>query len=56
MTSWRVLSSRLLVERRFLRVREDHIRQESGVEFDDFCVIESPLRPLLAVSTRLTSC
>ncbi len=39
---WTVLQRTALVERRFLRVLEDHVRLADGREIDDFCLLESP--------------
>ncbi|HWO12401.1 MAG TPA: NUDIX hydrolase [Polyangiaceae bacterium] len=39
---WHVLSRTLLLERTYLRVREDRVRLGDGREIDDFCVVESP--------------
>lgn len=38
---WQVLHSNYLLKTPWLTVRKDHIRQPSGVELDDFYVIES---------------
>lgn len=40
MRAWTVLKSRVLLERRWLRLREDHVRLPSGAEIDAFHVIE----------------
>lgn len=39
---WRVLSRTPLLDRAFLRVRQDHVRLGDGREIDDFCVLEAP--------------
>lgn len=39
---WRVLQRTPLLERRYLRVVQDHVRLDDGREIDDFCLIESP--------------
>lgn len=41
MKPWEVLGSRLLLERPWLRVREDRVRTENGSIIDEFHVIES---------------
>lgn len=38
---WQVLQSECLLKTPWLKVRKDHIRQPSGVELDDFYIIES---------------
>ena len=38
---WKILSSDYLLKTPWLTVRKDHIRQSSGVELDDFYIIES---------------
>ena len=40
--SWELLGSELLLERKWLRVRQDRVRTQSGVVIDEFHVIESP--------------
>ena len=42
LSSWHVLSRTPLLERAYLRVRQDHVRLGDGREIDDFCVVESP--------------
>lgn len=42
LVSWEVLEAKLLLDRRWLRVREEKIRTGSGVVLDEFHVIESP--------------
>lgn len=39
---WEVLSSRLLFDDKWLTIRKDHIRMPSGVEMDDYYVLEYP--------------
>jgi 8-oxo-dGTP pyrophosphatase MutT (NUDIX family) len=39
---WRVLCRTPLLERAFLRVRQDHVQLGDGREIEDFCVVESP--------------
>ncbi len=38
---WQVLDSEVLLDRRWLKVRRDRVRTESGVTIDEFHVIES---------------
>lgn len=38
---WEILNSNYLLKTPWLTVRKDHIRQPSGVELDDFYIIES---------------
>lgn len=40
MKPWRVLESRLVVDRPWLRVREEHVALPSGVEIEEFHVVE----------------
>lgn len=42
LTPWQVLERRQLVKRSFITLWEDRVRLPSGVEIDDFCVVESP--------------
>lgn len=42
LTPWHVIERRHLLSRRFLTLREDHVRLANGQEIDDFCVIEAP--------------
>ncbi len=42
MKPWEVLSSRTLIERRWLTVREDRVRTASGHVIDEFHVIDTP--------------
>lgn len=39
---WEVLSSRTVLERKWLTVREDRVRTGAGVLIDEFHVVESP--------------
>jgi 8-oxo-dGTP pyrophosphatase MutT (NUDIX family) len=41
-TPWEVLSSRLLLERRWLKIRALHVRLANGHELDEFHLLESP--------------
>jgi 8-oxo-dGTP pyrophosphatase MutT (NUDIX family) len=40
--TWRVLESRRLLERRWLTLHEQRVRLTSGIEIDEFHLIESP--------------
>lgn len=40
--SWQVLSERELLDRRWLRVREQHVRLPNGHEMEEFYVLDSP--------------
>lgn len=42
MSSWRVLTSRRLLERRWLTLHEQRVRLPTGTEIDEFHLIESP--------------
>ncbi len=42
MKPWRALRSRILLDRRWLRLREEHVVLPTGVEMEEFHVIESP--------------
>jgi 8-oxo-dGTP pyrophosphatase MutT (NUDIX family) len=42
MTSWRILASRCLLERRWLTLHEQHVRLPTGAEIEEFHLIESP--------------
>ena len=42
LTPWQVLERRQLVKRSFITLWEDRVRLPSGLEIDDFCVVESP--------------
>lgn len=39
---WEVLSSRLVLERRWLKIREQRVRLANGHELDEFHLLESP--------------
>ena len=39
---WHILERRQVVQRKFITLWQDHVRLPSGVEIDDFCVLESP--------------
>jgi 8-oxo-dGTP pyrophosphatase MutT (NUDIX family) len=39
---WQVLAQRTLLERRWISVREDHVRLSNGHEIEEFHVISSP--------------
>lgn len=41
-TPWQILDSRYLLEKRWLRVREDRVKTGSGVVIDQFHVLEAP--------------
>ena len=40
--SWKLLGKDYLIKNRWIKVRKDHVLQPSGVEIDDFYVIERP--------------
>ncbi len=40
MKTWKVLKSELLLERRWLKLRQEHVRLPSGVEIEEFHVVE----------------
>ena len=42
MTSWRIIASRCLLERRWLTIHEQHVRLPTGAEIEEFHLIESP--------------
>lgn len=51
-TPWTVLRRRTLVERRYLELREEHVRLANGQEIDDFYVIDmSDWAAVLCVTT-----
>lgn len=39
---WRILSSKYLLKTKWLTVRKDHVKMLSGVEMDDYYVLEYP--------------
>lgn len=39
---WQILSSKYLLNTKWLTVREDHVRMPSGVEMEDYYVLEYP--------------
>ncbi len=39
---WQVLARRMLLERRWIRLREDHVRLANGHEIEEFHVIDAP--------------
>lgn len=39
---WKILSSAYLIKERWLTVRKDHVKMPSGVEMDDYYVLEYP--------------
>ena len=40
--AWKQLGKEYLIKNRWITVRKDHVLQPSGVEIDDFYVIERP--------------
>ena len=42
LSPWEVLEQRVLLERRWLKIREERVRTSSGTVIDEFHVIESP--------------
>ena len=42
MKPWQVLDSKLLIDERWLQLREDRVRLENGHEIDRFHVIHGP--------------
>jgi len=53
LTPWQVLARRTLLERRWIEVREDHVRLANGHEIEEFHVITSPSwAGVLAVTER----
>lgn len=41
-SKWQILSSKYLLNTKWLTVREDHVRMPSGVEMEDYYVLEYP--------------
>lgn len=39
---WELLSSKYLIKNKWLTVRQDHVKMPSGVEMDDYYVLEYP--------------
>ena len=39
---WTILSSKYLIKNKWLTVRQDHVRMPSGVEMDDYFVLDYP--------------
>jgi ADP-ribose pyrophosphatase len=42
LTPWQVLARRTLLERRWIEIREDHVRLANGHEIEEFHVVTSP--------------
>lgn len=40
--NWKILNSEYLLKTRWLTVRKDHVRMQSGVEMEDYYVLEYP--------------
>ncbi|MBN2195270.1 MAG: NUDIX hydrolase [Polyangiaceae bacterium] len=52
MKPWEILESRLLLDKRWLRVREDRVRTGSGHVIDEFHVLECPSWSCVCCVTR----
>lgn len=39
---WKVLSSKYLIKNKWLTVRQDHVKMPSGVEMEDYYILEYP--------------
>lgn len=50
--AWKVLGSRVVLQRKYFRLREDHVRTPSGAEIVDYTVSENPPWVLVVAITR----
>lgn len=50
--AWKQLGKEYLIKNRWITVRKDHVLQPSGIEIDDFYVIERPKRVHVVAITK----